>query len=86
MSTPKPYSLQKSCSDCNGLNLICYDYSASAVSIDTFSSLKENAIACALLRDEQVEVVSNFKEGHGALLAREKAFFFPFAFYLTIWS
>ena len=35
--------------------------------INNISSLKENALACALLRDEQVEVVSNFIEGHAAL-------------------
>ena len=32
--------------------------------MNTISSLKENAKACAPLRDEQVEVVSNFIEGH----------------------
>ena len=37
--------------------------------MNTISSLKENAIACAPLRDEQVEVVpvSNFIKDHDAL-------------------
>ena len=34
--------------------------------MNAISSSKENAIACAPLRDKQVEVVSNLLEGHDA--------------------
>ena len=33
----------------------------------TISSLKENAMACAPLRDEQVEVASHFIDAFGVL-------------------
>ena len=54
--------------DNTGGKLINYDYTAGQQSplMNTISSLKENAIACAPFRDKQVEVVSNFLEGHDA--------------------
>ena len=57
MSTAKLYS-QKICSDRSGGKLIINDYNSAAVSIIEYHFIvKENAIACAPLRDEQVEVV-----------------------------
>ena len=55
--------------------------------MNTISSLKENAIVFVPLKDKQVDIVSNFIEGHGAfvLLATGKACFACPHLFLTIY-